>query len=239
MKLPPEGARWLVSLRWLACGAVVLVIWLASSVLKVLGNPLPLYLVAAAMVGYNVLFYRACRRTSAGEGNVERNIFFQILFDLVSLTLLLYYADLPRNPFLFFFVFHMIIAGMYLRGRAPYFFAAMATTMVGGVMLLLYFGWIPPHPLHFPRTRPRRSRPTNSLCWACLRRSPARCGSRCTSPRRSGATSIGPMPSCGRRRRCWASASWWPALPTKSPTRWTACRIASRGSASASRTIRT
>jgi signal transduction histidine kinase len=150
MRLPPEGARWLVSLRWLACGAVVVVIWLSSSVLSVLAHPLPLYLVAAAMAGYNVLFYLAGRRTSAGEGNVERSIFFQILFDLISLVILLYFADLPRNPFLFFFVFHMIIAGMYLRGWAPYFCAAMSTTMVGGVMLLLNFGWLPPHPLKFP-----------------------------------------------------------------------------------------
>ena len=43
-----------------------------SSVLSVLADPLPLYLVAAAMAGYNVLFYLAARRTSAGEGNVER-----------------------------------------------------------------------------------------------------------------------------------------------------------------------
>jgi signal transduction histidine kinase len=72
------------------------------------------------------------------------------MFDLIALTLLLYFAGLPRNPFLFYFVFHMIIAGMYLRGSTPYFFAAMSTTMVGGVMLLLYLQWIPAHPLRFP-----------------------------------------------------------------------------------------
>ena len=56
MKLPPEGARWLVSLRWLACAAVFAMTWLTSSVLHVVANPLPLYLVACAMVGYNLLF---------------------------------------------------------------------------------------------------------------------------------------------------------------------------------------
>ena len=154
MKLPPEGARWLVSLRWLACAAVVAVTWLTSSVLHVVDHPRPLYLIAAAMIAYNLLFYEAQRRMSAGEGNVERNIFLQVLLDLVSLTLLLYFSDLPRNPFLFYFVFHMIIAGMYLRGRAPYFFAGLSTAMVGGVMLLLYLQWIPEHPLHFPARPP-------------------------------------------------------------------------------------
>ncbi len=121
MKLPPEGARWLVSLRWLACVAVFAATWLTSSALHVLADPMPLYGVACAMVGYNLLFYFVHRNMSAGEGNVDRNIFLQVTFDLIALTLLLYFAGLPRNPFLFYFVFHMIIAGMYLRRSAPYF----------------------------------------------------------------------------------------------------------------------
>ncbi len=58
MKLPPEGARWLISLRWLACAAVVAVTWLTSSMLHVVADPRPLYVIAAAMIGYNLLFYR-------------------------------------------------------------------------------------------------------------------------------------------------------------------------------------
>ena len=77
-------------------------------------------------------------------------IFLQILLDLISLTLLLYFSDLSRNPFLVYFVFHMIIAGVYLRPPAPQFFAALATTMVGGLMLLEYLGLIPVFALRFP-----------------------------------------------------------------------------------------
>jgi signal transduction histidine kinase len=150
MKLPPEGARWLVSLRWLACAAVFAMTWLTSSVLHVVTNPLPLYLVACAMAGYNLIFKLNQRDPASGEGNVERNIFWQIAFDLTALTLLLYFSDLPRNPFLFFFVFHMIIAGMYLRGSTPYFFAAFATCLVGIVMLLEYLDWIRRFAVHYP-----------------------------------------------------------------------------------------
>ena len=56
MKLPPEGARWLVSLRWLACAAVFVSIWLTSSALSIIHNPAPLYLVACAMFAYNLAF---------------------------------------------------------------------------------------------------------------------------------------------------------------------------------------
>lgn len=162
MKLPPEGARWLVSLRWAACAAVFAVTWLASSVLPVIASPAPLYWVGCAMIGYNLLFWLSQRDAAAGDGNVERNIFLQVLADFAALTLLLYYADLPRNPFLFYFVFHMIIASMYLRASGPYFFATLATALVGGMMVALHWQWIPPHPMRFP-TDPMPLPPPDAL----------------------------------------------------------------------------
>ena len=162
MKLPPEGARWLVSLRWLAVVLMFLTIWFASSVLGVLKSPLPLYLVGLSIAGYNLLFQLSQRNWAAGERNVARTISWQVLLDLIALTFLLYFADLPRNPFLFYFVFHMIIAGMYLRGRTPYYFAVIASGMVGAVMLLEYLAWIPSYPLHF-HTDPPNARPLDGL----------------------------------------------------------------------------
>jgi signal transduction histidine kinase len=69
--------------------------------------------------------------------------------DITALTALLYLADLPHNPFLSYFVFHTIIAGMYLRGWLPYLVAAAATAMVGVVMWLQYLDILPRHPFHF------------------------------------------------------------------------------------------
>jgi signal transduction histidine kinase len=170
MKLPPEGARWLVSLRWWACVLLLATIWLASSGMeiltrqKILPHPLPLYAVACGMLVYNTLFRLGQRGRSAGEGSVDRNICLQITCDLLALTLLLYFSDLPRNPFLFYFAFHMIIAGMYLRGRTPYYFAALATALVGAVMILEYLDAVPSHPLHLPSDpKPPEERPLDGL----------------------------------------------------------------------------
>ena len=148
MKLPPEGARWLVSLRWTACSIVFVITFLGHVVLRVLTNPLPLYVIGCAMAGYNVVF-KLYHEQEDADRNVERSIFFQILLDLISLTLLLYFSDLARNPFLVYFLFHMIISGVYLRPPGPYLFAGLSTVMVGGVMLLEYLGWIPVYPLQF------------------------------------------------------------------------------------------
>jgi signal transduction histidine kinase len=149
MKLPPEGARWLVSLRFAACAGAFLVTT-AAWCLGVLPRPLPLYAVGGAMLGYNLLF-RFGRRGgwSLAPQNVERNILLQVLLDLAALATLLYFAGLPQNPFLSFFVFHMIIAGMYLRGNLPYWMAAAGTCLVGAIMLLEYLDWIPRFDLEF------------------------------------------------------------------------------------------
>ena len=86
MKLPPEGARWLVSLRWIACAMVFFVIWLTSAVLGVVLHPLPLYLVALAMVGYNLAFLWNQRDAATGEINPEHNILLQAVLDVAALT---------------------------------------------------------------------------------------------------------------------------------------------------------
>lgn len=148
MKLPPEGARWLVALRFWACAAVFAVTTLAWA-LGVLTSPTPLYAVGAVILGYNLLFRLSQRDWAEVRQGVERNILLQILVDLAGLTLLLYFADLPRNPFLSFYVFHMIIAGMYLRGYMPYVVCSTAILMVAAVMLLQWLGVLRPASLHF------------------------------------------------------------------------------------------
>jgi signal transduction histidine kinase len=149
MKLPPEGARWLVSLRFVACAAVFLATTVAWA-LGVVEQPVPLYVIGGVVLAYNLIFRLSRRDWAVAPQAVERYILLQVLLDLAALAMLLYFADLPRNPFLSFFVFHMIIAGMYLRGNLPYLVAAVATVLVGGIMLMVYLEWIPHFELTFP-----------------------------------------------------------------------------------------
>jgi signal transduction histidine kinase len=166
MRLPPEGARWLVTLRFEAAAVVFLVTTVAWA-LGVLSQPLPLYLVGGVLLAYNLLFKLSQRDWAITQQGVERNIFLQILFDLAALATLLYFADLPRNPFVFYFVFHMIIAGMYLRGHLPYVVAAVATLLVGGLLLLEWLEWIPRFAMHF-HGEPAVPPPINGLYAVAL-----------------------------------------------------------------------
>jgi len=153
MKLSTEGAYWFVHLRWVACAIVfstVTVGWL----LDVITDPVPLWWVGAGMVVCNSAFWFYQRRLSSTQENVDRHIAVQILCDVSALTLLLYFSDLTRNPFLYFFSLPMIIAGMYLRGRTPYYFGAFVTVLVGGIMGLEYHGSIPRFPVRFAGESP-------------------------------------------------------------------------------------
>lgn len=148
MKLPTEGALWFVRLRWAACALVFLAVWLAS-LLSVVQSTIPLYVVGLLMAVYNATFWLIQRHWGPAQQSVERNVALQMLCDVLALTALLYFSDLPQNPFLFFFVLPMIIAGMYLRGATPYLFGLLVTVLVGGYMLLEHVGWLHRFPLHF------------------------------------------------------------------------------------------
>lgn len=148
MKLPTEGARWFVHVRWVACAIVFAAVSLAGA-LNVVSDPRPLLWVGVGMAACNSAFWLYQRHWSSTRQNVDRHIAVQILCDVVALGLLLYFSDLTRNPFLYFFSLPMIIAGMYLRGRTPYYFGALVTLLIGGVMSLEYVGQIPRYPVRF------------------------------------------------------------------------------------------
>lgn len=153
MKLSTEGARWFVHLRWVACAIVfsaVTVGWL----LDVIPDPVPLWWVGAVMLICNSAFWLYQRRLTSTQENVDRHIAMQILCDVSALGLLLYFSDLARNPFLYFFTLPMIIAGMYLRGRTPYYFGVFVTVLVGGIMGLEYHSLIPRFPVRFAGESP-------------------------------------------------------------------------------------
>jgi len=146
-----RGVWWLVILRWIACGALFFVIWLSSGPLAVVSDPQPLYICGLVLALYNALLQAVARRINRlAEEWIEWIVFLQISLDLALLTLLLYFSGITHNPFIFYYVFHIIIAGIILPDRYAYFLAAQASVMVGSVFSLQYRGIIPEHPLSYP-----------------------------------------------------------------------------------------
>lgn len=153
MKLSTEGVRWFVHLRWVAC-AIVFGTVVLGWVLHIILDPWPLLWVGVGMAVCNSAFWLYQRHLSSAGDNLDRHIAVQILCDVSALALLLYFSDLTRNPFLYFFSLPMIIAGMYLRGRTPYYFGAFVTVLVGGIMWLEYRDYLPRFPVRFAGESP-------------------------------------------------------------------------------------
>ncbi len=150
-----RGLAWLVNLRWLACCGLFFVIWIAASVLEILENPGVLYWAGFLLAAYNLLLHLLHDRLAAlSSRRIEAVLFAQISADLVLLTFLLYHAGIAHNPFVYYYVFHIIIAAVLLPARYAWIEATLACSLATGVIVLQWAGVISEHPLAFASTWP-------------------------------------------------------------------------------------
>ncbi len=148
-----QRIRWFVTLRWLAAVGLAVVITTAGLVLRLPLPLLPLYLGNLLLAAYNGLCHLGSRRLRARMGSpgwlrrAERLASVQIYLDLGLLTYLIYFSGGLENPFIFYYIFHMILSGILLRNRSAYLHATFAVVLLGGVAAAQLCGLIPQHPL--------------------------------------------------------------------------------------------
>ena len=150
---PEEAAltmrlRVFVTMRWLAILGVVIATLVASEVFNIGFPTLPVYIICPFVALYNLVFYyqlRSLTREKPGmvihKARLYGNI--HIFLDLVTLTVLLHFTGGIENPFIFFYVFHIILASIVLHYRVVYLAATAALLMVGLLVGLEYAEVIP------------------------------------------------------------------------------------------------
>lgn len=154
MKPAPQNARlvkrayWLIKLRWIAIACVVVGTYVCRKVLAIEMQNLALYGIAILLALYNMIVLLLLNRLTKGSNNVphaavKKIINFQISADLLILTVLLHFSGGIENPFVFYFVFHMIIASILLSTRDSYLQATFAVLLFGFLVLLEYQQLIP------------------------------------------------------------------------------------------------
>lgn len=149
-----ERIFWFIRLRWLAVGGVILTVLFAGRVLKIPLPVFPLLAVALALAGYNLISYFLLLRVGKKEKKIphpsltaNRMANLQISFDLVCLVALIHFSGGIENPFIFYFVFHMIIAGILLSRRASFLQATFAVFLFTLLVILEYLGVLRHYPL--------------------------------------------------------------------------------------------
>lgn len=150
---PEEAAlmmrlRVFVTMRWIAILGMLIATLVASQVLDINFQTLPVYLICPVIALYNVVFHFQLRALGGAEpgtivhkarmyGNVH------IFLDLLALTVLLHFTGGIENPLVFFYVFHIVLASIALHFRVVYVVATGALIMVGLLVGLEYAEVIP------------------------------------------------------------------------------------------------
>lgn len=139
---------WLARLRWIAIGGVFVTVGIAWW-LDVIDQPLPLYLIAVFMLLYNFEPQLYSKHVSKKRlVSIKRHACTHILLDLFSLTALIHFSGGVENPFIFYFVFHLVIASIILSKKVSYVLATLNTALLSSVIVLEYFEILPHHHLN-------------------------------------------------------------------------------------------
>jgi signal transduction histidine kinase len=149
---------WLISLRWLAGGAVLVAAAVARVALRGQLPSAPLVLVGTGILIYNA----AClltlgwlqRSRPEATSAFESLARLQILFDWIAMTVLVASSGGIESPAINFFLFHVTISSLLLPHRFGFLYVSLAPVLVGSVALLEYAGVLP----HVALVQPTRFR---------------------------------------------------------------------------------
>lgn len=137
-----ERNYWLIRLRWGAIVGVNASILFISQILKFSLPTLFLYAIGAFLLIYNLIFFVILSLIKGKESFllINRIANAQISLDLLSLAGLIHFSGGVENPFIFYFIFHMIIAGVLLSRRASFLQATFAVFLFCAMVVSEYFG---------------------------------------------------------------------------------------------------
>jgi len=143
-----KRAYWLIKLRWIAIVCVGAAIYVSSNLLGIELQDAALYSIAILLALYNLIVllllnHFAKRGNEVSHVAVKKIINVQISTDLLILTILLHFSGGIENPFVFYFIFHMIIASILLSVWDSYLQATFAVLVFGLLVLLEYLQLMP------------------------------------------------------------------------------------------------
>jgi len=110
-----EQILWLIRLRWIAIGALIISAILGRFVFPVLSASILIYACAAVLLSCNVIYFLSATKKpeNAGPRDIVLGM-IQIEVDLIILTAVLHFSGGVLNPCFLFFIFHIIIAAIIL-----------------------------------------------------------------------------------------------------------------------------
>lgn len=136
-----------LTMRWLVIIIVIISTVVATGLLGISFPVVPVYVIAAIMVVYNLVLMYQVRglETLSGDPLMRRITVYgitHISLDLLVFTILLHFTGGIENPFLFFVVLHITGGSTLLRRRAVFWISVQALLMVVALVVLEYVGLV-------------------------------------------------------------------------------------------------
>jgi signal transduction histidine kinase len=147
-----EGTKvaWLVYMRWIAGVCVIIATFVSSKLLNISIRATELYILALLLFVLNYIYRILINRINEGKSAIfteQAIIIVQIIVDLVLLTSLLHFSGGVENPFIIYYIFHLMIASILLPRRIAYMINTFALVLVGLLAFLEFFGIVPHYQL--------------------------------------------------------------------------------------------
>ena len=145
-------ARWFIRIRWVALIILIVSNYAVRHLFNISIKEVSIYLLSAFLLILNILHATFLRQITKKETSkvipgIKKEIHFQIITDLIILTMIIHYSGGIENPLVLFYFLHMIIASSIFSTRLSYFYATFAILLVASMALLECFSIIPHYPL--------------------------------------------------------------------------------------------
>lgn len=126
-----ERMYWFTRLRWIAGVAIFGGIGLGIPILGIQIPLKPLFLVAIAVLGYNLVLHLNRERIASAPSHARNIIYLQIGLDWAALTTMVHLTGGVVSPVSLIFAFHLIIGSILLSRRACYLMTCGASALLG------------------------------------------------------------------------------------------------------------
>jgi signal transduction histidine kinase len=145
-------AKWLIKLRWIALLLLVSSTFFVTTVLKISIQETPVYFLSFILFLLNCFYLLLVKLLAKKEtqkiiSGIRKILHFQIAADLVILTIILHFSGGIENPFIIYYIFHMIIVSSVLSPFESYVQTSFALLLVAALAFLECFSVIPHYPL--------------------------------------------------------------------------------------------
>ena len=141
---------WSIKLRYGVVIALSVVLIFSTVILKINFTTIQLIAgcaITASILIYNIILHRLRKyiKLDVSKFNPIYLSLLQMILDLVSLLLLVYFTGGIESPLYILFVFHMIVGSLILPGAIVYTLAGIFVTLFVLTIVLEFLGFLPHH----------------------------------------------------------------------------------------------